>query len=99
VMGKERLLIADLTTGQHREFVFHAYDRRSVFPDSIHWVSDRYLVFQAVRTALINADTLKMNFVTEKESGISSVEFSPGFKSALGVKEDGHYLGLVQSAP
>jgi hypothetical protein len=58
-----------------------------------------YLVFQGPRTALINSDTLKMNFVSEKESGISSVEFGPGFKYALGVKEDGHYLGAVQTAP
>ena len=53
VIGKERLVIADLITGQNREFVFHPYDRRSVFPDSIHWVSDHYLVFQGSRTASI----------------------------------------------
>ena len=37
-----------------------------------------------------------LNFATEKEPGPSSVEFSPGFNFALGVKEDGHYLGIVQ---
>jgi len=37
-----------------------------------------------------------LNFVIEKESGLGLVEFSPGFKFALGVKEDGHYLGIVQ---
>jgi hypothetical protein len=36
------------------------------------------------------------NFATEKESGLGLVEFSPGFKFALGVEEDGHYLGIVQ---
>jgi len=98
VIDKERLVIADLATGRNREFVFHPYDRRNVFPDSIHWASDHYLVFQGSRTALIATDTLKMNFVTEKESGIGSVEFSPAFKFALGVKADGHYLGVVQTS-
>jgi hypothetical protein len=98
VIGKERLVVADLTTGQKREFVFHPYDRRSVFPGSIRWASDHYLVFRGSRTALISTDTLKMNFATEKDSGIGSVEFSPGFKLALGVKDDGHYLGIVQKS-
>ena len=39
-----------------------------------------------------------MNFVTKKESGINSVEFSPGFEFALGAKEDGQYLGIVQAS-
>ena len=37
-----------------------------------------------------------LNFAIEKEPGLGSVEFSPGFKFVLGVKEDGLYLGIVQ---
>ena len=62
----------------------------------MRWVSDRYLVFQGPRTALIDADNLKMNFPVSKESGFSSVEFSPDFKRALGNKKDGQYLGEVE---
>ena len=37
-----------------------------------------------------------LNFVTDAESGLGLMEFSPGFKFVLGVKEDGNYLGIVQ---
>ena len=95
VIGKERFVITDATTDRQREFTFHPYDRRNVFPDSVHWGDNRYLVFQSARSSLIDADTLKMNYPTAKESGIDSVEFSPDFKLALGLKSDGHYLGSV----
>ena len=95
VIGKERLVITDANTGQQREFAFHPYDRRNVYPDSVQWASDHYLVFQGARTSLINMETLKMNYPMAKESGIESAEFSPDFKLALGSKADGYYLGHV----
>lgn len=98
VIEKDRLVITDVATGRKHEFIFHPYDRRNAYADSVQWVNDHYLVFQGARTALINADTLKMSFVEEKGSDIKGVEFAPGFKLALGTKEDGHYLGEVQAA-
>ncbi|MDB6053108.1 MAG: hypothetical protein JWN25_631 [Verrucomicrobiales bacterium] len=96
VIGREKIVIADSTTGLNREFVFHPYDRHNVYPDSIQWATDRYLVFQSSRTSLINVETLKMNYPTTKESGFDSVEFSPDFKWALGHKVDGIYLGRLK---
>jgi hypothetical protein len=96
VIGKEKLVITDSTSGEHREFVFHSYDRRNVYPDSVTWGNNRYLVFRTTQTSLIDTSTLKMNYPATKESGINSVEFSPDFKLALGWKTDGHYLGKVE---
>jgi hypothetical protein len=95
VIGKERLVISEAASGQKREFVFHPYDRRNVYPDSAQWVDNRYLVFQSTRTSVIDTDTLKMNYPTAKESGIDSVAFSPDFKLALGHNADGYHLGKV----
>ena len=96
VQEKQGLVIADAAGGQARVLTFYPTDRRSLYPDSVRWVSDRYLVFQGPRTALIDADNLKMSFPVSKESGFSSVEFSPDFKRALGNKKDGQYLGEVE---
>jgi WD40 repeat protein len=93
--GKGRLILNDAATGRQREFVFHPYDQRNVYPGCVQWASDRYLVFQSSQTSLIDAGTLKMSYPTTKESGIESVEFSPDFKLALGRKRDGYYLGSV----
>jgi hypothetical protein len=95
VIGKERIVITDNATGQNREFAFHPYDQHNVYPENVQWATDRYLVFQSSRTALINVETLKMNYATAKESGFAFVEFSPDFKCALGHKVDGTYLGSV----
>jgi hypothetical protein len=59
-------------------------------------LSERYLVFHGPRTALIDADVLKMSFPVTRESGITSVEFSSDFKWGLGTKKDGQYLGVVE---
>jgi hypothetical protein len=95
VIGNERLAITEAGTAGQRQFTFHPYDRHYVLPDSVHWVSSTYLVFHSARTSLINADSLKMNYPATKESGVSSIEFSPDFKLALGLKADGAYLGRV----
>ena len=96
VQEKQGLVIADVAGGQPQVFTFHPADRRNLSPDSVRWVSERYLVFQGPRTALIDADTLKMSFPATKESGFSSVEFSSDFKWGLGSKKDGQYLGAVE---
>jgi hypothetical protein len=96
VQEKQALLIADAAGGPLRVFTFHPSDRRNLYPDSVRWVSDRYLVFDAPRTALIDADALKMSFPVTKESGLSSVEFSSDFEQALGTKRDGQYLGNIE---
>lgn len=96
VIGKERLVVTDTASAQKREFAFHPYDRRNVYPDSAQWADNRYLVFQSTRTSLIDTDTLKMNYPTDGESGVESVVFSPDFKLALGHKGDGYYLGTVK---
>lgn len=95
VVGKERLIITDTASGQTREFVFHPYDRRNIYPDSVQWADNRHLVFQSARTSLIDTDTLKMNYPTAKGSGVESVVFSPDFRLALGHKSDGYELGKV----
>jgi hypothetical protein len=96
VVWKERLIITDLASGRKRDFAFHPCDRRVAHRDSVQWANDRYLVFNGARTALIDVDALKMSFPTDKDSGIVSVEFSPDFKSALGMKADGYYLGRIE---
>jgi hypothetical protein len=96
VQEKQWVVIGDLAGGQSRVFTFHPSDRRSLYPDSVRWANDRYLVFQGPRTALIDADALKMSFPVAKESGITSVEFSSDFKWGLGTKKDGQYLGVVE---
>ena len=96
VREKQGLVIADAAGGKSQVFTFHPSDRRHLYPDGVRWVSDRYLVFDGPRTALIDADALKMNFPVTKESGLSSVEFSSDFKRALGTKRDGQYLGDIE---
>ena len=96
VQEKQGLVITELPGDQARQFTFHPYDKRSAYRDSVQWVSDRYLVFQGPRTGLIDADTLKMNFPVTKESGFSSVEFSPDFKWGLATKNGEQYLGRVE---
>ena len=98
VQEKKALIICDLATGQKREFTVYPSDRRNLYRESLRWINEHYLVFQGSRTALINADTLKMNFPTTKESGFSSVEFSPDFKWALGRKSGAQFLGKVEIA-
>jgi hypothetical protein len=96
VQGKERLSFTQLAA-QPREFVFHPYDRQYVYDEGVFsWADSRYLVFQGDRTALIDSQTLKMNFVSPKESPFGSVSFSPDFKWALANKDDGCYLGQVE---
>ena len=95
VQEKLGLVIADAAGGRSQVFTFHPADRRSLVSDSVRWVSDRYLVFQGPRTALIDAETLKMSFPVIRESGFNSLEFSADFKHALGAKKDGQYLGEV----
>ena len=96
VQEKQGVVIGDLAGGQSRVFTFHPSDRRSLYPDSVRWASDRYLVFQGPRTALIDVDALKMSFPVARESGITSVEFNSDFKWGLGTKKDGQYLGVVE---
>jgi hypothetical protein len=95
VQEKQGLVIADAAGGRSQVFTFHPADRRSLVSDSVRWGSDRYLVFQGPRTALIDAETLKMSFPVTRESGFNSLEFSADFKHALGGKKDGQYLGEV----
>jgi hypothetical protein len=96
VQEKQGLTITELPGGQKRQFTFHPYDKRSAYRGSVQWASDRYLVFEGPRTALIDADTLKMSFPMAKESGFSSAEFSGDFKWGLATKKDGQYLGRVE---
>lgn len=95
VVRNEKCVIAAADSPTKREFIFHAYDRQNVFPESIQWADNRYLVFQSSRTCLIDAKTLKMNFPSTKESGMDEMVFSPDFKEAISVTRDGHYLGHV----
>jgi len=78
-----------------REFIFHAYDRQSVYPESVQWADNRYLVFQSSRTYLIDTKTMRLNFPSAKESGMNAIVFSPDFKNAISETRDGHYLGQV----
>ena len=96
IQDKQRLVITDSGGGQPRVLTFHPSDHRNLSDESVRWLSERYLVFEGPRTALIDADTLKMNYPATKESGFSSVEFSSDFKCALGTRKDGQYLGTVE---
>lgn len=93
---KRRLVLTETGNGKTREFVFHPYDRRQLFPESAAWASPKYLVFQGTRTALIDVDSLKMSFPSPKDSGFSAMEFSPDFKRALGRNVGGIYSGRVE---
>jgi hypothetical protein len=95
LVGREKCVITEDVSQMKREFAFHPYDRPNVYPESIQWVDDRYLVFQGSRTSLIDTKTLKMNYPTAKESGMDSIVFSPDFKEAISVTRDGHHLGHV----
>jgi hypothetical protein len=95
---KDRLVIEDAPGVAKREFVFHPYDRRNVDRDSVKWANDRYLVFQGLRTALIDAETLKMNYPVEKDDAVQAIDFSADFKLALGANKEGKFLGRVESA-
>lgn len=97
VIEKEKIIVSDLSTGKKREFTFHPYDRRDLYYTSVKWVNDRYLVFHGLRTALIDTDTLKMNYPASQESQIRLVDFSSDFHFALGYKDDGKYLGRVET--
>src|SRR5262249_26873736 len=92
---KESLLLTDVANHQTRQFIFHPYDRENVYEDSFKWVSPGFLSFEGQQAALINAQTLKMNFPVPKTSGVALIEFSPNFKLALGARDDGPYLGKV----
>jgi hypothetical protein len=98
VVEKEKLIITDLASGKKREFFFHPYDRRSAYRDGVQWVNNRYLLFHGSPPELIDADALKINFPASKASGFSDFEFNRDFDCALGRKEDGWYLGTVQSS-
>jgi hypothetical protein len=96
VIEKDRLIITEIASGDKREFVFHPYDKANVYRDSVHWANDRYLVFEGSRTALIDSQTLKMNFLADKNADVNSIEFSPDFKSAIGTKAGTPHLGMVK---
>jgi hypothetical protein len=98
VREKEKLIITDVGSGQVREFQFHPSDRKSLYAESVSWVSPRYLFFQGSRPAILDADTLTMSFLFARDSGFRSVEFTPDFKLALGEKEEGRFLGEVNWA-
>jgi hypothetical protein len=100
VDGKERLLVTDLGSGQHREFQFHEDDRRYVEVGEIKWVSSRYIEFQARRLGLIDVSSLKMNYPTNSDctENQSSYSFSPDFHWVLYEKRggaNGLFLGKV----
>jgi hypothetical protein len=97
LIERDRLVIIDVATGQKREFVFNPIDRSSARRDAVRWVSNRYLEFDCARPALIDSETLKMNFVTDKKSGFEVAEFSPDFRFAFGYKDNVHYVGTVKS--
>lgn len=96
IMEKDRLIISDLATGQKRDFVFQPVDKPNAYRDSVHWVNDRYLIFESERTALIDSQALKMSFLAGAKEDFNSAEFSPDFKWAIGIKAGLHYLGTVK---
>jgi hypothetical protein len=96
VVEKDRLKITTLAEGHTREFMFHPDDRRSVERGCVKWLDSRYLEFTSWRTAIIDVQTLKMNYPFDRKSDIKWVEFSPDFRYALTKKEDGLYLGKVK---
>jgi len=94
---KKSLTITDVATSRTSEFVFHPYDRRSLFDGSIAWVDGRYLTFATARPALIDSDSMKMSYPTAATDELQELKFSSNLRFALGTKADGVYLGKVEN--
>ena len=82
-------------------FKFHEDDHPFVGEGCVRWAGPRYLQFNAGRLALIDIDSMKMNYpVPRSTPGTSaSYTFSPDFRWVLCQKEEnekaGLYLGRV----
>ncbi len=103
-VGKDELIVTDLGDGKHRLFVFHEDDRRYVGPESIEWVTPRYLKFNGPRLALIDVTSMKMCFPVSTDGmrlGAYTYKFSPDFHWVLfqGEASDGEGLFLAPVVP
>jgi hypothetical protein len=99
LQGKNKLLIVDKKAAQQRVFTFHEDDVRHVSEEFFDWVSSRYVRFSAPRLALLDVETLKMNYPVAKSKVDSCYTFSPDFRWVLWSRaEKGLFLGKVTDA-
>jgi hypothetical protein len=96
VEGKERLVVVDLVTREKRIFQFHEDDYPFIGEGCVKWAGPRYLQLNAGRLALIDIQSMKMNYpVPRVAAGTSaSYTFSPDFRWVLCQKEEGEKAGL-----
>jgi hypothetical protein len=96
IEGKERLVVVDLATREKRIFHFHEDDYPFVGEGCVKWAGPGYLQFNSGRLALIDIESMKMNYpVPRAAPGTSaSYTFSPDFRWVLCQKEEGEKVGL-----
>jgi len=93
--------VVDLAARKKRIFHFHEDDYPFVSEGCVKWAGPGYLQFNAGRLALIDIESMKMNYpVPRANPGTSaSYTFSPDFRWVLYQKEEdekaGLYLGRV----
>jgi hypothetical protein len=96
-MGKDDLIVTDLESDQKRRLVFHPDDRRYVDPDRIQWAGPRHVSFSGRRLALIDVETMKMNYPVIAggvKLDLRSFRFSPDFRWVLYKGSDREGAGL-----
>jgi hypothetical protein len=91
----DELRITDLASGARRTFTLHPADQGYLEGDQARWVSSRYLFFAGRRPALIDADTLKMNFPMPKDDTVWPEAFTPDFAHVVGRSPGGLFIGRV----
>jgi len=85
-VGKAELIVIEVQGGKERRFGFHEEDRRFLGPESIEWVSPRYLKFNGQRLALIDVTTMMMCFPLSADGakfGSHAYRFSPDSRWVL----------------
>jgi len=103
-----QLDVHNAATGRARTLKFHEDDRGfAKAEEAFTWLSPRYIRFDAQRTALIDAQTMKMSFLAgdEPSDGAGArggddtkptyFSFSPGFEWAVTRKGEQLFIGRV----
>ena len=95
IRAEQQLVVTDVASDSARIFTFHRADRAYLEDCDIWWANSRYLVFSFSRPALVDTETLKMNFPTPREEKIWPVAFTADFTRVIGRSENGLYVGRV----
>lgn len=102
--GKTRAFVVDDANGKlvvraangTRSFTFHPDDRGTASFETLRWLNERYILFDTERLALIDTDTMKMNYPGPPEWSGGMVVLSPDGRHLLYTADETVVFAAIQ---